>query len=105
MEITRIRVTPVKSPAAEPRPYVIHSINPVYYYRDLKYDAPPDTRPKQPDGPDSLIIEIETDEGVTGVSQKGYGLPGAYTARHRRPSTDARSRRKAMACPARIPSL
>jgi len=78
MKITRIRVTPVKTPGSGPQPYVIHSINPIYYYRDLKYDAPPETRPKRPDGPDSLIVEIETDEGVTGVSQKGYGMPGVY---------------------------
>ena len=78
MKITHIRVTPVKPPGSEPTPYTKHSINPIYHYADLRYDAPPEARPKYPDGPSALIIEIETDEGVTGVTQKGYGLPGVY---------------------------
>lgn len=77
MKITRIRVTPVKMPGSGQQPHVIHSINPIYYYPDLKYDAPPEIRPKQPDGPGSLIVEIETDEGVTGVTQKIVHLAAA----------------------------
>ena len=79
MKITQIRVTSIKKPDTVPNPYTIHSINPIYYYPDLKYDAPPEIKPRQPDGPSSIIIEIETDEGVTGVAQKGYGLPGIYS--------------------------
>ena len=34
MNITRIQVTPVKTPGSGRQPYVIHSVNPIYYYRD-----------------------------------------------------------------------
>ena len=83
MKITRIRITPVRTPGPATAPYVIHSINPIYRYPDLKYDAPPESRPIQPDGPGSLVVEIETDEGVTGVTQKGYG-PSRRVYRHRK---------------------
>lgn len=72
MKITRVRVTPLKI-AGTPRKHRVHSINPIYLFPDLKYDAPP--KPIG-DGPNALVVEIETDEGVTGFSTGGYALPG-----------------------------
>ncbi|MBM3263801.1 MAG: mandelate racemase/muconate lactonizing enzyme family protein [candidate division Zixibacteria bacterium] len=75
MKITKVMVTPLKVVGA-PRKHVIHSINPIYMFSDLKYGAPPKPAP---DGPNALIVEIDTDQGLTGVSVGGYALPGIWS--------------------------
>jgi L-alanine-DL-glutamate epimerase-like enolase superfamily enzyme len=74
MKITHVHITPLKV-TGPPSPHVIHSINPIYLFPDLKYGAPPKPAP---DGPNALVIEIETDEGATGFSTGGYAMPGIY---------------------------
>lgn len=74
MKITRVKVTPLKV-VGPPRKHVVHSINPIYMFPDLKYGAPPKPAP---DGPNALVMEIETDEGATGLAIGGFGMPGIY---------------------------
>jgi L-rhamnonate dehydratase len=74
MKITKIDVIPLSIPAP-PRKHVIHSINPIYRFQDLKYGAPPI---QSPDSYSQLAVRIETSEGICGVSSGGYACQGAY---------------------------
>ena len=74
MKITRLKLTPLKFPAA-PRKHTIHSINPIYIFPDLRYDSP---APAPRRGPDMLVLQVETDEGITGVSSTGYAATSVY---------------------------
>ncbi len=74
MKITRLKLTPLKFPPA-PRKHTIHSINPIYIFPDLRYDSP---APAPRKGPDMLVLQVETDEGITGFSNSGYAATSVY---------------------------
>ena len=75
MNITAIHITPVKIPSSGPPGPVIHSINPIYRFSDLKYDGTPKSTPATFS---QLVVEIETDEGVNGLAVGGYAGQAAY---------------------------
>lgn len=74
MKITRLKLTPLKFPPA-PRKHTIHSINPIYIFPDLRYDSP---SPAPRKGPDMLVLQVETDEGITGFANSGYAGTSVY---------------------------
>ena len=75
MKITRLKLTPLKFPPAA-RKHTIHSINPIYIFPDLRYDSP---TPAPRKGPDMLVLQVETDEGITGFSNSGYAATSVYS--------------------------
>ena len=75
MNITAIHITPVKIPSSGPPGPVIHSVNPIYRFSDLKYDGTPKSTPATFS---QLVVEIETDEGVNGLAVGGYAGQAAY---------------------------
>ena len=74
MNITNIQIIPLKMPSA-PREHLLHSVNPNHRFQDLKYNAPPK---KGKETFNTLVLQVETDEGITGVSATGYAGQGAY---------------------------
>ncbi len=73
LKITEIKVTPLRISAA-PRDHVIHSINPIYRFPDLKYGAPGQSLPGFLG---QLLVQVKTDEGLSGISAGGYAVQGA----------------------------
>ena len=74
MKITDIRITPLKVPPEKPK-HVTHSVTPNHRFADLRYDGKGKPRP---DGPNVLVVHVDTDEGVSGFSYGAHSIPGAY---------------------------
>lgn len=74
MKITNIQIIPLKFPTSS-RKHLIHSVNPTHRFEDLKYNAP---LKKRKDIFDTIVLKIETDEGVFGLSASSYAVQGAY---------------------------
>lgn len=74
MEITNVQIIPLRIPPP-PRKHLFHSVNPIHRFSDLRYDAPP---AKRKDSFNALVVQVETDEGVSGLSFGAYAVPGAY---------------------------
>ncbi len=75
MKITRLKLTPLKFPAV-PRKQPFHSVNPIHLYPDLHYGVPAKAGRS---GPGMLVLQVETDEGIEGVSSTGYAAASAYS--------------------------
>ena len=73
MEITNVQITPLKIPSP-PRRHLLHSVNPIHRFSDLRYDAPPT---KRKDSFNALVVQVETDEGVSGLSFGAFAVEGA----------------------------
>ena len=75
MKITRLKLTPLKFPAVH-RKQLIHSVNPIHLYPDLHYGVPAKAGRNSPS---LLVLQVETDEGIAGVSSTGYAAASAYS--------------------------
>ena len=74
MKITNVQITPLEIPPP-PREHLFHSVNPIHRFNDLRYDAPP---AKRKDSFNALVVQVDTDEGASGMSFGAYAVPGAY---------------------------
>lgn len=77
MKVTRLKMTPLKFPKVA-RKVPIHSVNPVHLFTDMGPGLAPWERLPQPDHPDLVVLEVETDEGITGVATTGSAVASVY---------------------------
>jgi hypothetical protein len=58
MKITNIEIIPLKIPAP-PREHMLHSVNPIHRFADLRYDAP---AKKRDDTFNTLVVQVNADQ-------------------------------------------
>lgn len=70
MKIAKVDVIPLRAPPAPPRDWWVTT---PFSHFTAAHDLRQATPAAQPDGPQALVVRVETDEGIVGLGNVGVG--------------------------------